>query len=85
MGLAAARAVPATVRLTLVGEMREFFWLDPHRLAVRVDASQLEAGSRALPLAAEQTSRPPRLAVEDIAPDVVELDLVRGAAPAGGR
>ncbi len=79
-GLAESRVVPATVRLTLSGELREFFWLDPGRLAVRVDASQLEAGRRAVPLTAEQTARPPKLAVEDIAPDVVELDLVRTPA-----
>ncbi|MBI3297814.1 MAG: DNA integrity scanning protein DisA nucleotide-binding domain protein [Elusimicrobia bacterium] len=70
-----ARVAPQTVSLTLSGELRDFLWLEPRRLAVRVDASQLRAGARAVPLSAEQVVRPPRLAVEDIFPDVVEVEI----------
>lgn len=80
-GLSAARVSPAVVRLTLSGALRDFFWLDPARLAVRVDASQMKEGAGALPLAQSQTAHPPRLVVEELAPDVVEVTLARTAAP----
>ena len=78
-GLSSASVSPATVRLTLVGEMRQFFWLRSGRLAVRVDASQFGAGRRAVPLGEDQVMRPAHFAVEEVAPDVVEVELSRGA------
>lgn len=80
-GLQTARVSPAVVRVTLAGQLRDFFWLDPARLAVRVDASQLKEGERALPLDLDQAAHPPRLAVEELAPDIVEVSLTRTAAP----
>lgn len=74
-GLANARVLPSAVRLTLTGELRDFIWFEPRHVVVRVDASQLKAGSRSVPLAAEQVMRPARMSVEDISPDVVEVDL----------
>lgn len=80
-GMSATRISPAVVRITLSGALRDFFWLDPARLAVRVDASQLKEGAGALPLAQSQAAHPPRLLVEELAPDVVEVTLTRTATP----
>lgn len=80
-GLTVARVSPAVVRVTMSGALRDFLWLDPARLAVRVEASQLKEGVRALPLERDQTSHPPRLLVEDLAPDVVEVALSRAGEP----
>ncbi|MDE2290847.1 MAG: diadenylate cyclase [Elusimicrobia bacterium] len=81
-GLAASQPTPATVHVTLRGPIGQFFWLDPRRLVVRADASLLDPGDRSLSLASEEVARPPRLAVDDIEPDAVELRLVpSGKAP----
>ncbi|MBI5597305.1 MAG: DNA integrity scanning protein DisA nucleotide-binding domain protein [Elusimicrobia bacterium] len=77
-GLAPSGVSPATVRLTLVGELRQFFWLRPGRLAVRLDASQFGAGRRLAPVGEGNVLRPPHFSVEDISPDVVVVELGGG-------
>ncbi len=80
-GLVSSRVSPAVVRITLSGALRDFFWLDHARLAVRVDASQVKEGARFLPLSQHQVGHPPRLLVEELTPDFVEVTLSKGGAP----
>lgn len=64
---------PEKVRVTFSGIMREFYWVDRRRLAVRLDLSQARRGRNRIRVADSDVSRPAGFFLEDISPTIVEI------------
>lgn len=70
---------PRTVQVTFSGQMRDFYWADRYRIAVKLDASTALEGSNRVPVSEADVVRPPGFFVEDIEPTIVTVVLAKRA------
>jgi diadenylate cyclase len=71
---------PAEIDMTLTGIRREFYFMSPRLLEITVDAALARDGRRTFQIVDSELRYPKELALEDVEPDAVKLN-VRPAQP----
>ncbi|MCW5890899.1 MAG: diadenylate cyclase [bacterium] len=66
---------PAEITMTLTGLRREFYFVSPRLLEVTVDAALARDGRRTFQVVDSELRYPKELALENVEPDAVKLDL----------
>lgn len=76
---------PAEIDMTLTGLRREFYFVSPRLLEVTIDAGLARDGRRTFQLVDSELRYPKELALQDVEPDAVRLDVRPvPAGPAAG-
>jgi hypothetical protein len=66
---------PSEVSATFTGPKRAFYFFDPTRLKVVLDASTMEAGRRTLRLSEQNVQHPQDLTLQQITPGTLRISL----------
>lgn len=67
--------VPAEVSATFIGPKRAFYFFDPTRLKVVIDASTMEPGRRTVRLTEQNVQHPQDLTLQQLSPSNVRISL----------
>lgn len=74
-GFVVDRVEPADAQIKLSGTRRDFFLLDPERVAVRIDGSAIAMGRRSFDLGRADLDLPPGFTLVEVRPPRVKLSV----------